>query len=442
MNHKKICQQLIAYALAAGGPGTKAEAALSASTNRSFRLMDGEPQSFTDATSQKLRLSILIGQQTASASVEDISDASLRQLADQVAAMTKVTPPNRDAMLATPAQFLHDADKHLAALDLVDTLTPPLDAAQLRQLAEKAEQAALAVPGVTRGGGASASYISYSGTQVSSEGFAETYERTTFSVSVSAIAGTGGTQTTGSDWSAVIHFADLKDPAELGRKAGEDAVAMQGAGPIPSAPMTVVFDRDVAGELLDMFSKAIGGMSVAQGNSFLKDALGTQVFAAGINIVDDPSRKRGLGSAVCDGDGVASPKLTLISGGVLQHWLLSLASAKRLGLTSNGRSNGPTNLYMEPGTTSRDDLIKGVTKGLLVTGMIGHANTLTTGDLSRGAEGFLIENGKITRPVSEVTIGGNLKDMFLNMTPADDLVFDSSVCAPTLKVEGMTVAGR
>ena len=439
-NSKQICKTLMDYALAEAPTGAKARVIMGESGKKSVGILNGKPQSYDNAQTRSVSLTVYIGQQKASASSEDFSDAALKKLAHETVLMAKATPANKDAMLATKGQYLEDVEKHAEPLDFYDKGPHP-DVTELQDMAFAIENAAKATKGV-RCKSVNASFNHSETTVLTSEGFNVQLKSTSFVPMVQAIAGEGGTQTTAYSYRVCRHREDLPNMEDIGKEAAEKAAAKQGAKPIPSGQMTILFDREVTPDLLSMFAGAISGMAVDKGTSFLKDSMGQQVFAKGITVTDDPTIPRGLGSDPCDSQGIPSQKLDLVKDGVLQHWLLSMASAKRLGLEPNGRGDGTTNLIMQPGTTSRDDLIKGVEKGLLVTGMIGHSSNLTTGDFSRGAEGYLIENGKITQPVHEVTIAGNLKDMFLNMTPADDLKLDLSVAAPTVRIEGMMVAGK
>lgn len=252
------------------------------------------------------------------------------------------------------------------------------------------------------------------------------------------------------DYSSARYSADLRKPEDVGKRAGERAIARLNPRQVSSQKVPVVFDQDSASGLLGHFAGAISGASIARGVSFLKDKMGANIFTPGIDIIDDPHRIRGLRSKPFDGEGVGNAKQLLIENGVLKCWLLDTASARQLGLTSNGHAargtGGPpspstTNLYMAPGKLSHDELIADIKQGIYVTELMGFGVNGVTGDYSRGAAGFWIENGKIAYPVSGVTIAGNLKDMFRNLTPANDLEFRHGTNAPTVRVEGMTLAG-
>jgi PmbA protein len=253
------------------------------------------------------------------------------------------------------------------------------------------------------------------------------------------------------DFSSALHAADLDSPEKIGRTAGERAVARLNPRKVSTRKVPVVFDRRVANSLVSHLASAINGASVARKTSFLRDKMGAKLFADGIRIIDDPMRKRGLRSHPFDGEGVAGKKLALVEDGSLRSWLLDSATARELGLATTGHASrgvssvpspSPSNLHMEPGKLGSDELIADIKDGFYVTDLIGMGVNMVTGDYSRGASGFWIENGKRTYAVSEVTIAGHLFDIFRSLTPANDLEFRYGTNAPTLRIEGLTVAGQ
>ena len=274
-----------------------------------------------------------------------------------------------------------------------------------------------------------------------SNGFATGYRKTGTSISVSAIAGEGTGMERDYDYSSTIHFGDLRSAESVGLEAGQRAVRRLGSRKVKSQAVPVVFDKRIAASLIGHMLSAINGSAIARGTSFLKNDLGKRIFAKGITMVEDPLMVRGLGSRCFDGDGLPVSKRNLIDEGVLTSWLLDLRSARQLGLAPTGHGSGSSNVYLKPGSASRDGLLRDISHGLYVTEMIGSSINMVTGDYSRGASGYWIENGELAYPVSEITIAGNLRDMFLNVTAADDLEFRSSVNAPTCMVEGLTIAG-
>jgi PmbA protein len=286
---------------------------------------------------------------------------------------------------------------------------------------------------------------------VTSHGFSGAYLGSSHGVSMTAIAGEGTGMERDYDYSSAHHAADLDDPAKVGRTAAERAVARLNPRKVSTKRVPIVFDRRVSGSLVSHLASAANGSAVARKTSFLRDKLGERLFPAGTRIVDDPLRGRGLRSRPFDGEGVAGRRLALVEDGVLKSWLLDSATARELSLVTTGHASrgvssppspAPTNLYLEAGKISRADLIKDIPEGLYVTDMIGMGVNLVTGDYSRGAAGFWIENGELAYPVSEVTIAGHLFDVFRSLTPADDLEFRYGTNAPTLRVEGLTLAGR
>ena len=253
------------------------------------------------------------------------------------------------------------------------------------------------------------------------------------------------------DWASGTHLADLADPETVGRTAGERAVKRLGARRVKSQAVPIIIEQRLAGGLLRSFAGAINGAAIARGVSYLKDRMGEQVFAKGVRIVDDPLRPRGMASKPFDGEGLPAMAIDLVADGVLAAWTLDLRSAAKLGLRSNGRASrgvgsnpgpGVTNLDMAPGERTAADLIGEIENGFFVTELIGHGGDMATGDYSRGAAGYWIENGALAFPVNELTVAGNLKDMFLAVTPASDLIRRGAVNAPTLRIDGMTVAGE
>jgi PmbA protein len=285
---------------------------------------------------------------------------------------------------------------------------------------------------------------------VASNGFAGTYAGSSHGVSAAVIAGAGTAMERDYDFASAIHAADLRDPAAIGKKAGERAVARLGARKMATCRCPVVFDPRVARGFISHLLGAVSGPAIARGTSFLKDRLGTRVFAAEVTIIDEPHRPRGLRSKPFDGEGVANRRRALVDKGVLTTWLLDLRSARQLGLETTGHAArgtaspptpAATNVWIEPGAASPEALVADIGSGFYVTEMMGMGVNGVTGDYSRGAAGFWIDHGEIAFPVSEMTVAGNLKEMFLRLTAADDLEFRTGADAPTLRIDDLTVAG-
>jgi PmbA protein len=389
-------------------------------------------------------LRVFVGHSSALISGSVFTSESLNRLAETAVAMARAIPPDPLAGVAAPELLA----RNLPQLDLVSAYLP--ESGELKALALAVEGAALAVPGVSKSGGASASASQRKIALVTSAGFGQAYQRTGLSLSVSAIAGEGTGMERDYDYSAACHFEDLKTPQEVGKSAGERAVKRLKARKIASQVVTVIYDKRVASSLLGHLASAINGAAIARGTSFLKSRMSQQIFAKGISVVDDPLRLRGLASRPFDGEGLSSSRRELIADGALMGWVLDLRSARQLGLAPTGNGSrglggppGPstTNLHLAPGPLSPEQMIGSLSQGLYITELIGNSVNLVTGDYSRGASGFWIENGQLAFPVSEITIAGNLGDMFMTLEPANDLIFKSSTNAPTCRVEGLTIAG-
>jgi PmbA protein len=283
-----------------------------------------------------------------------------------------------------------------------------------------------------------------------SAGFVGRQTRSSHSISAVALAGEGVSMQRDYDYGSTVYFTDLDDPEAIGRSAGERAVRRLNPTRPKTAKLPVIFDPRVSGSILGSVSGAVNGASVARGTSLFKDKMGQRIFAPGISIIDDPRRPRGLRSRVFDGEGVATRRLAIIEDGILCSWLLDSRSARQLGLVSTGhaaRSTGSppspsaTNLFMTPGQLSPSELMADIKEGLYVTELMGGGMNGITGDYSRGAAGYMIRNGQLAEPVAEITIAGNGLEMFANLTPANDLVFKRGTDAPTLRIEGLTIAG-
>lgn len=423
----------------AGADSADAVAIRSRSVSVSARLGKVEATDLSESDDVSLR--VFVGQRVASVSASAGSDPS--QLAERAVAMARVSPADPFQGLADPSYLAET----IADLDLFDDTEIATD--RLVGDALEAEQAALDIKGVTNSGGASASAGVGGLVLATSDGFSGNYMASRFSRSVSVVAGEGTAMERDYEFSSKLHFADL-DPAEqIGRSAGERTIRRLGARKAVTGPVTVVCDPRVARGIAGHLAAAINGASVARKTSFLRDRMNQQVLAGNISATDDPSRPRGPASRPFDGEGVAGSRMVMVEDGILKHWFLSTGTAKELGLVTNGRgsrsgssvSPSSTNFAIEAGSQSPQDLIGSLTSGFYVTEVFGHGVDMVTGEYSRGASGFWIENGKITYPVSEVTIASNLKDMFLNLTAANDLDRGFSTAAPTLQIEGMTLAG-
>jgi PmbA protein len=432
-----LAGEAVSHARKLGADAVHAVAADGRSTEIEIR--DGQIEKLEQAEARDISLKVYAGRSSATISGSVLTKEAIHRLAENALAMAKLAPPDPYAGIAEPDQLARD----IPELDLHADDMP--NAQGLERLAKEAEAAALAVNGVTKSSGSGASSSDRSVAVVISNGFAQGFRRTGCGVSMSAIAGEGMGMQRDYDYASAIHFADLRPAESVGREAGQRAVKRLNPRKVKSQSVPVIYDRRVASGLLGHLLGAINGAAIARGTSFLKDAMGQQIFGSHITIVEDPFIQRGFGSRPFDGEGLACHKANLIDQGVLTQWILDLRSARQLGLkpTGQGSRGGPTtsNVYLPASAVSPEEQMKDIAQGLYVTELIGSSVNMVTGDYSRGASGFWIENGVLTYPVSEITIAGNLKDIFKSMSPASNLEFRSSVNAPNCRVEGLTIAG-
>jgi PmbA protein len=434
---------LVAAARKAGADAADALYVCNASTQVSVRL--GALEDVERSEGEEIGLRLFVGSRSASVSSSDLSADALAALVERAAAMAREAPEDPYAGLAPEDRLLRGQARMLDSDDGQD----PAPAA-LRARAHEAEDAARAVAGVTNSEGAGASASRSVMALATSHGFARGYSSSGYGCSASVIAGEGGGMQRDYAYHSSRHVADLEAAAVIGRRAGDRAVARLNPGKLASGAMPVVLDPRVGSSIIGHLLGAITGSSVARRTSFLLDRLGEQIFAPGITVRDDPHRPRGLRSRPFDGEGLPTAPTDIIADGVLTGWLMDSASARQLGLQPTGHATrgiggppgvGATNLYMAAGTLSPDALMADIKLGLYVTELIGQGVNGVTGDYSRGASGFVIREGALAEPVAEITVAGNLKDMFRQIVPASDLEFRRAVDVPTLRIEGMTVAG-
>ncbi len=441
MSHLELLHDLVSRARKAGADA--ADAVLIAGTSLGVQRRLGKTEHIERSEGQDLGLRVFLGHQAAIVSSSTIDPASFPLLVERAVAMARVVPDDPFAGLAETAEPPRDLP-----LDLDDPSEP--DVAALQARAAAAEDAALAVQGVTNSEGAGAGFGRTAAVLVTSAGFAGQVTRTSYSVSATALAGSGTDMQRDYDYHTTVRLSDLDDPVAIGHRAGERAVARLNPSRPATARLPIVYDPRVAGSLLGHLAGAINGASIARGTSFLKDKLGQRIFAPGIVVHDDPLRVRGLRSRTFDGEGTPTSARRLIDDGVLTTWLLDSRSARQLGLQSTGHAargtGGPpspstSNLHLAAGPLSPAELMADIKLGLYITEMIGMGVNGVTGDYSRGAAGFMIRDGLLAEPVAEITIAGNLTEMFAHLTPANDLVFRRGTDSPTVRVEGMTLAG-
>ena len=437
-----LAERLVAAARRAGADAADALAVRSVSL--AVEVREGAVEESERSEGDDVGLRAFVGRRQAVVSTNDVN-ADVAELAERAVAMAKAAPEDPFAGLADPARLARDVPD----LDLLDPDLPTV--ALLEERAQRAERAGLAVKGVTKSGGASASAGIGGMVLVTSHGFRGAYLSSGQSVSMTAIAGEGTAMERDYDYSSALHGVDLDPPEKVGRTAGERTVERLNPRKVKSKRAPVVFDRRVAGSLVSHLAGAINGAAVARKTSFLKDRLGQRLFRTGIDVLDDPLRRRGLRSRPFDAEGVAARRLAIVEDGVLASWFLDSATARELGFAGTGHAQrgvsstpapGPSNLHLAAGSDTPEALMADIAEGFYVTDLIGVGVNQVTGDYSRGASGFWIENGKRSYPVSEVTIAGNLIDMFQTLLPANDLEFRFGTNAPSVRVEGLTIAGR
>ena len=440
---ENLLKDVVDAALRAGADAAEAVTAERRSLAIGVRL--GALEEVEREESRDLGLRVFIGKRQATVSGADSAEARAK-LVERAVAMARLAPEDPYAGLAPRERLANGARPDL---DLFDPTEPSAEALEARAMA--AEDAARAVAGVTNSEGGSAGWSASSWRLVTSDGFSGLYSASGFSSGASVVAGEGDAMERGGEGRSVRWESDLPPPEEIGRTAGERAVARVGPRKIDSCPAPVIFENRIASSLISPMVGAIAGPSIARGTSFLKDKLGAQLFGKGVNLVDDPHRVRGLGSSPFDDEGVANRRTEIVADGVLTTWLLNSSSARQLGLETTGHASrglaGPpgvssTNLTLEPWTLDLAGLMREAGKGLLVTSMFGPSLNGNTGDWSTGVSGFWFEDGEVAYPVSEITVAGNLIEIYGRLVPGGDLEIRGATNAPSILVDGMAIAGR
>ncbi|UWQ14465.1 TldD/PmbA family protein [Aliiroseovarius sp. M344] len=440
-----LTQQLLEAARKAGADG--ADALAIDGTSISIDVLGGRLEHAERSEGVDIGLRVLIGHRQACVSASDTSAHTIQTMAERAVAMAKEAPEDPNIAQATADAFAREWD--LSELELQDPSAEP-NPADLERDAAEAEAAALAVSGVTQVSSSSAGYGRHQFHLATSNGFSGGYGRTHHATSVVAITGAGATMERDYAGEMRSFQADLPSAAEIGTKAGQRTVERAGARKPPTGAFPVLYDERISSSLIGHLLSAVNGAAIARGSSWLRDALGEQVLPNGIDLIEDPHRPRISGSRPFDGEGLATLPRKIIDNGMLTGWTLDIATANKLGMTSTasasrGTSSPPSpsisNVTLTQGSSTRDDLIAQLGTGLIVTSMIGSTINPTTGDYSRGASGFWVENGQIAYPVNECTIAGNLRDMLGRIIPANDAEPHLSRMVPSLLIEGMTIAG-
>lgn len=421
-----------------------ADVIISGSRSLSLSCRLGEIEDFERAESRDIGLRAMIGQQQAFVSASGADASMIELLSDRVVAMAQAAPADPFCGIA-PSDMLA---KNIPDLDLLDTYEPKAET--LQEMVLETEALARGHEGITNSEGAGASWGRGLTVLATSAGFAGTYETSSFSLSCAVLGGSGDAMERDYASHSARHFGDLDSPKDIGNRAATRTLSRLNPRKVKSGKAPVIFDERVSASLIGHLLGAISGSAVARGTSFLRNEMDQQIMPESITIIDDPCRLRGLRSAAFDGEGLASEELVLVENGHLRSWLLDTATAKQLGLRSNARagrgigsppSPSATNVHMQPGTQSVEKIIRDMKSGLLVTELIGMGVNGVTGDYSRGAAGFWIENGEIAYPVSEVTIASNLREMFKILQPASNLNFRRGVNAPSIFIPQMSLAG-
>ena len=440
---QNLLQDMLKKTLAKGASAADAVHVKSHSLAVSQRL--GNPEKMERSESSDIGLRAFFGKRQAIVSSSDTSPDAIMELVDRVISMAKVVPED-------PYCGIAEKDQLVTKIINVDSFDPTEPTAEtLVNWANRAEEAARGISGITNSEGAEAGWGKATISVAATNGFAKTYIGSHYSLSTSVLAGEGVEMERDYDYTGAVYAEDMMSPEEIGRNAGKKAIRRLNPQKAHTTQVPVIYDPRVSQGILGHLLSAINGSAIARNTSFLKDKLGKKIFPDSISIYDDPHRPRGLRSKPFDSEGIANKKHNIIDRGMLTTWLLDLRSARQLGLKTTGPatrgagsppSPSASNVYLEPGKFSPAELIKDIKSGLYITELIGMGVNGLTGDYSRGAAGFWIENGEITYPVSEVTVAGNLNEMFLNLTAASDLEYRYGIDAPTLRIDGMTLAGK
>ena len=443
MNFEETAQNIIDLTLKAGA--SDCDVVLAKSHGKSISCRFQKIEDLGESNEKTIGIRALVDQRQAFVSSSDIETDNVDKLVTKCVEMAKLAPIDDTAVLGDSSMFEHDApDLDLFEKEEVNTET-------LIEAVKECEDAALSVKGITNSEGAGASSSKGEFFLATSNGFQGGYQSSSSSVSCSVLAGQGQDMERDYEYAVKRHISDLPSAKEIGLTAAEKTLKRLNAKKISSTKLPVVFDKRISNDLLGYLASSISGTSIARGTSFLKDSLGKQIFNKDVTIIDDPAINRGLGSKPFDGEGVKVEKRELVSNGKLNTWILNTSTAKKLGLKTTGNASrsvgsppgvSTSNLYMTNGLKSYDDILSSINYGFYATELIGMGVNLVTGDYSMGASGMLIEKGEITHAVSEVTIASNLKEIFMNLSAANDLEFKYRTNAPTVLIESMTLAGK
>lgn len=438
-----VCERLLGLCLEAGADQVSASAAMTEGLEASAR--DGVIEDIGRSETLDIGIRVIVGNRQTCVSASSRKDAALAEMAERAVAMAREAPDD-------PYCGLPEAGAEMAALPDLDLCDPAqADADRLREDALTIDEAARAIPGVAKSEGSSASWRRSEVALLMSNGFQGQRRGSFWSASCSAIAGEGLGMERDYSYGVARWRGDLRDLQDIGREAGERAVRRVDPRKAQSKSVPLIFDQRVASSIVGHFLGAINGSSVARGSTYLGDKLGERIFPQGFTIIDDPLQQRGIGSRSYDGEGLATSPTVLVEDGVLRTWLLDTGTARQLGLASTASASfgigspprpGPSNVTLTPGAQTPQQMIAGIEEGFFITEMMGASINSTTGDYSRGATGFWIENGELAYPVTEATVAGNLIEMFGTVQAANDLPTDRALKVPTLRIDGCHVAGN
>ena len=447
LNDKDVMNILIDTALSNGA--SAADCVLSRSRGLSLTRRLGKDETIERYEDFDTGLRVFVGNKIASVSTNENSEFAIKEVAKRAVDMAKIAPQDDFSLIASQETLDEFPIDNSISVDSYDEVEPNIDI--IRDRAKEVEDSALSVKGITNSDGADASWGEGETLLMTSNGFFGSSKKSNHSVSVVVIAEKDGKMERDYDYSSKVFGKDLRNSNQIGIEAAKKTLARMGATKPLTGKYPVIFDPRVSRSIASHFASAINGSAIARKTSFLKDMLNKRIANPAINIIDDPFLKRGLGSRLFDAEGLGSRKYTLIKDGILQQWLLDLSSAKQLNLKPSGNakrgisgppSPGTSNFMISPGDVTPENLIKNVSEGFFVTDMIGSSVSMITGDYSRGASGFWIKNGELSIPITEATIAGNLKEMFMTLQPANDIDYSHSINSPTLLIEGMTIAGN
>ena len=443
MDFKNLADQIISKTKAAGA--TDCDIVLAKGISKSIAYRFGKIEDVDESSSRTFGIRALINQKQSFVSSSNFDIKNIDTLVSKVVQMAKLAPDDESACLGDQSKL----ETNFIDLDLCQNYETKTEV--MIDNVKQCEDAALSTEGIKNSEGSGASFGTSEFFLATSHGFMGGYKSSSNSISCSVIAGDGVNMERDYDYSSAIHYEDLVEPSKIGSNAAKLTLERMNPRKVKSCKTSVIFDKRISNRLVRYVASAISGNAIARGTSFLKDSLNKQIFRKDISIIDDPKIVRGMNSSLFDGEGIKNKKTELVSNGVLKSWILNTATAKKLNLKTTGHASrsigappgtGTNNLFMVNGIISYEDLIGSINNGFYATELIGMGVNLVTGDFSVGASGYWIENGEKAFPVSEVTIASNLNEMFLNLSAANDLEFKYGTNAPTLCIEGMTLAGK